>query len=286
MAQHPMTRRTFLIAGAALGIGTTALGGCKGGGTKTSGINLLPVTPAVPSGKAGRLVFVLMDDDRETVTPKKATIRFGRSPDTIATQPIEVDIRTDAAPAATYLLASVELSPPGTVYAEVIADGKKATASFEIVDRIPGVGAGDPLPSVKTPSGTDLAGMEVACTRQPACPLHDVSLDAALARKRPLAVLVASPAFCQTAVCGPVLDVLLKAMPAFADRVDFLHLEVYAQKPHDTIEGTPLAPAVKGFGLESEPTLYLVGADGVVRNRIDGVMGTGEVTQALTALTA
>jgi hypothetical protein len=285
-----LTRRTLLAAGAA-GLGGLALAACTGGsgddgtdGTGTSGLNLLVVTPAVPSGKPGRLVFVLQDDAREPVTPKKATFRFGPSKERMTSPVAEAEIRTDAAPATSYLTLSVELSPVGTVWAEVTADGKKATAPIVVVEKVPGIGAGQPLPSVVTPSPGDLAGMEVACTRQPACPLHDISLDKALALKTPLAVLVSTPAFCQTAVCGPVLEVLLKAMPPFAGAIRFLHLEVYAQRPKEKLEGTPLSPAVDAFDLESEPTLFLVGADGVVRQRLDGVFGTGEVTAALTAL--
>jgi hypothetical protein len=286
MPPHLLTRRTLVAAGAA-GLGGLALGACKGSSDapkKGTGLNLLVVTPEVPNGRAGRLVFVLQNDDRDPVTPKQATFRFGPSPEKMTSPVAEAEVHTDAAPATSYLSLTVQLSPVGTVWAEVTADGKRATAPVRVVDRLSGVGEGQALPSVVTPSPGDLAGVEVACTRQPACPLHDISLDKALALKKPLAVLVSTPAFCQTAVCGPVLDVLLKAAPTVGDAVRLLHLEVYAQRPREKIEGTPLSPAVKAFALDAEPSLFLVGADGIVRQRIDGVFGTGEVTRALAAL--
>jgi hypothetical protein len=128
--------------------------------------------------------------------------------------------------------------------------------------------------------------VELVCTRSGGpCPWHDVSLDQALTQGRPLAVLVATPAFCQSATCGPVLDVLLRAQPPFGDRIHFVHLEVYATKPTGAdISRTPLAPAVKAFALESEPVLYLVAPDGTVKNRIDGLYGLTEATDALTKL--
>ena len=139
---------------------------------------------------------------------------------------------------------------------------------------------------MRTPSPGDTAGLEQVCTRSEGpCPWHDTSLDVALTENRPMAVLVATPAFCQTAVCGPVLDVLLRAQKDVGDRIRFVHLEVYATKPTGPeISKTPLAPAVKAFGLQSEPVLFTVRPDGTVQDRIDGLYGTSEAVKALKAL--
>ncbi len=144
------------------------------------------------------------------------------------------------------------------------------------------------MPAVRTPSPGDTAGLEQVCTRaEGPCPWHDVSLDQALTQGRPMVVLVATPAFCQTVVCGPVLDLLLRAQPEIGDQVRFVHLEVYATRPTGPeISRTPLAPAVKAFGLAVEPVLYTVAADGTVRDRIDGLYGTSEATAAIKKLIA
>jgi len=252
-----------------------------------AGLNLLVVTPEAETGKPSRLVFVLQDDEREFITPKDVTLQFGPSQDRFISPVVEGQIFTDASPAPPYFTVEAELAPKGTVWAQATVDGKKATAPIMIVDARAGVGPGQPLPPVRTPSPGDNAGLDPACTRSPACPWHDVSLDQALTQGRPLAVLVATPAFCQTTVCGPVLDVLLRAQPDVGDKVGFVHLEVYASRPTGPeITKTPLAPAVKAFGLTSEPVLFLVGADGVVRDRIDGLYGTSESTAALKKLIA
>ena len=73
---------------------------------------------------------------------------------------------------------------------------------------IPQVGA--PLPPFDTPTVEDGRGVNPICTREPACPLHDVSTQSsALSAGQPVAYLIGTPAYCQTAVCGPVLDLLL-----------------------------------------------------------------------------
>lgn len=285
-----LTRRSLLAAGA----GAVALSACKGttgpatgtGDAARGGLNLLVVTPEAEAGKPTRLAFVLQDDAKEYLSPKSVTVQFGPAPDRFTSPIVEARIFNDAGPASSYVTVEAELAPKGTVWAQATVDGKKAIAPIMVVDARPGLGAGQPVPRVQTPSPGDAAGLEVVCTRSPEpCPWHDVSLDQALGRGRPLALVVATPAFCQTATCGPVLDVVLKAAPPFADRVGFVHLEVYAARPTGPeVTRTPLSPAVKAFGLASEPNLFLVGPDGTVRERIDGLFGTTEVTQALQRL--
>ena len=287
-----LSRRTVLAASAgALAVaacgGSSDSGGAASGSVK-NGLNLLVVTPEVETGKPTRVAFVLQDDEREFISPNKVVVQFGKTQDRFTSPRVQGRIFTDAAPAPPYFTVDAELAPKGTVWAQATVDGKSAVAPIKIVDVLPGLGRGKPMPAVRTPSPGDAAGLEQVCTRSEGpCPWHDVSLDQALTQGRPLAVLVATPAFCQTAVCGPVLDLLLRAQPDVGDKVRFMHLEVYATRPTGPEIGkTPLAPAVKAFGLVSEPVLFIVGADGVVRDRIDGLYGTSESTAALKKLLA
>jgi len=244
------------------------------------------VTPEAEASKSTRLAFVLQDDQREFISPKRVTMQFGPTQDRFTSPVVQGQVFTDAAPAPPYFTVEAELAPKGTVWAQATVDGKRAVAPINIVDARPGLVPGQPMPKVRTPSPGDAAGLEQVCTRSEGqCPWHDTSLDLALTQNRPLAVLVATPAFCQTAVCGPVLDVLLRAQKDAGDRIHFVHLEVYATKPTGPeISKTPLAPAVKAFGLQSEPVLFLVTPDGMVKERIDGLYGASEATAALKRL--
>jgi hypothetical protein len=113
------------------------------------------------------------------------------------------------------------------------------------------------------------------------CPLHDVTVAEALGTGRPLALLVATPAFCQFAICGPVLDVLLGVTDAHPG-ITFLHAEVYADpaKGLDTY-----APVVAPLGLHFEPCLVLVGSDGTVAGRVDTIYDRAELDERLAQLT-
>jgi hypothetical protein len=146
---------------------------------------------------------------------------------------------------------------------------------------IPYPKAGEKLPAVPTPTTADGQGVTPICTRTPACPLHEVSLDQALTTAKPTVLLIATPAFCQTAICGPVLDVLLQAQSAVAGRANFIHAEVYKQPQ---VETKTLSPIVQSYGIDFEPSLFLVNADGTVQRRIDVIFDVDEVTEALHQL--
>ena len=175
-------------------------------------------------------------------------------------------------------------------------DGSTATAAFSILEpanvAIPK--PGDKMVPVDTPTTADAKGVTPICTRAPACPLHDVTLTAALQEAKPVALLIGTPAYCQTGICGPVLELLLGQRDAFPG-VHFLHAEIYVDPEHALSSGSTTAqgadlgattPAVNAYNLPFEPVLYLAKADGTIANRLDSIYDTSELKAALTALTS
>lgn len=51
-------------------------------------------------------------------------------------------------------------------------------------------------------------GVDEICARRPPCGMHEMSLDAALREGRPVMLTFATPAHCQPAVCGPMVDTI------------------------------------------------------------------------------
>ena len=195
-------------------------------------------------------------------------------------QPVESRLHADGI-SLPYLAFRRRFANPGVVNVQATYRGQAAKAALEVKDpaatKVPFPGR--PLIRLPTPTVGDARGVSPVCTRQPACPLHDVSLDAALDEKRPLALLFATPALCQSRLCGPVLDNLLVHHEAFAGRVRFLHVEIYTAP-----DGKTLTDPVKAYGLDNEPFLFLAGPDGVVRERLDNAFDRSEAKAALEAL--
>ena len=138
---------------------------------------------------------------------------------------------------------------------------------------IPQIGA--PLPPFDTPTVKDHRGVDPICTRDPACPLHDVSLSQALSAGKPVAYLIGTPAYCQTAVCGPVLDLLLTERANRPD-VTMVHAEVYTDSTIETV-----APAVTAYHMNFEPALFIADAKGTLVARLDSIYDAQELKAAL-----
>jgi hypothetical protein len=286
-----ISRRAFLLGSAAV-LGAAACGGGSGNSNAagvirvpatnaTDQLNLLETSGQYFSSLEQRLAFVLRGQ-QDFVTPdSSAALRLGSDTSHLG-PPVPIVSHADAGTAPAYLTAVYRFPAPGTYWARVSFQGKSADAPLQVVDpstsQIPI--AGQPLISTPTPTPTNHRGVEPICTRNPQCPWHDVSLDVALTEHRPIALLFATPALCQTATCGPVLDTLLSFKSQYESQVRFLHSEIYTDMTAKTN-----TPAVLAYHLQSEPMLFFAGPDGIVKTRFDGLYGHGEAAQALAGLT-
>jgi hypothetical protein len=142
--------------------------------------------------------------------------------------------------------------------------------------------AGQPAPSVVTPTVAAPGVADPLCSDLPtACPMHEISLDAALKNGKPTVVTIAAPAYCKSETCGPVVHLVTTARTAYADRYNFIHIEAYDK---DSV-GT-LVPAADAWHINSEPYTFFVDAQGIVKDRLAGAFGADELAKRLAALQA
>ena len=99
--------------------------------------------------------------------------------------------------------------------------------------------------------------------------------------KKPVVLLFATPALCQSRVCGPVVDVAEQVKAEYGDEVAFIHQEIYV----DNVPGPEnLRPQVKAYGLFTEPWLFVIDEHGKVATRIEGAFSVAELESALEPL--
>jgi hypothetical protein len=155
--------------------------------------------------------------------------------------------------------------------------GGSTDVTVRRTSRIPAVG--DPAPRIHTPTLASVGGdVKRIDTRIPPDRMHAVDLAAVLGR-RPVALLFATPALCQSRVCGPVTDLAAQLQAVYGRRVAFIHNEVYVE--NDPRKG--LRPQLKAFGLETEPWLFAIDRHGRVAVRLEGAFGIAELRQAIEA---
>ncbi len=90
-------------------------------------------------------------------------------------------------------------------------------------------------------------------------------------------LVFATPALCQSRVCGPVVDIAQQVADEYEGKADFIHMEVY----NDNDPSKGIRPQLRAYGLPTEPWTFLIDRDGVVRDRIEGAYGVSELEQAM-----
>lgn len=169
----------------------------------------------------------------------------------------------------------VTLEPPGQA-------PKVARLSFEVRPRFSAPGYGDAAPRSHSLTEADAGGdVSHICSNTPPCELHRLSVASALdAGQKPLVVVFATPALCTTQLCAPELDAVVQLHQRYADRLNFVHVEIY-EYPFD---GQRVAAAVQEWNLPSEPWAFVIDRGGVVSDRFEGAAPVEELEPALRAV--
>jgi hypothetical protein len=234
---------------------------------------------------ANRFAFGLLKDNKP-VTDATVMVYIGQNADDPPVATARGSwIQGEMAPRALYV-ADLGFPRAGEWLVGVTARLKDGTvygggSSITVLDKSSAPTAGQAAVSVATPTVADPLGADPLCSEAPPCPMHAVSLDLALKSGKPTVLTVAAPAYCQSETCGPVVRLVKTAQPSYADRYNFIHVEAYDK---DTV-GT-LQPAAAAWGLNSEPFVFFIGADGNVKDRLDGAFGEEELATRLKALQA
>jgi hypothetical protein len=247
-----------------------------------------------------RFGFGLFDRSRKQITDAPGAVYVARSQNSVAHGPyvarseslavqghyLSKTVATDPNAAKTLYVADVPFKKPGKylILGLFRLDnrlvGAGTTVNVVKHSGIPGVG--DPAPKMDTPTvssvGGDVAKID---TRDPHDDMHNVNYADALG-KRPIVLLFATPALCQSRVCGPVVDIaeqLKHARPK--DDVAWIHMEIYNN--NNLNDG--LRPQMLRYHLQTEPWLFTINRKGRVAAEIEGAFSASDLQKAVNAAT-
>ena len=166
----------------------------------------------------------------------------------------------------------------------VTGDGLEETvnAAFDVAEEgtTPPIGA--KAPASVTPTGDDVKDLsEISTDENPDPDFYRLSVDEALDAGEPFVLTIATPKFCQSAVCAPTLNIVKRASKDFPG-VTFIHVE-----PYDNLDDpSKLKPVktVREWGLPSEPWVFVVDAKGRVAAKFEGTVTEDELSEALEKL--
>lgn len=166
-----------------------------------------------------------------------------------------------------------------------------ASAAFEVLarHRIPAegdraIGSRNPVVGEAGVTPTAIDSRAGAAGSIPDPELHAITVASALAARRPVTVVISTPAFCESRFCGPVTDAVAAAAKRHLDRMDFVHIEVWAD--YQAHRMSPAAAEwIRRDGADgNEPWVFVIDAEGVIRRRFDNAANERVVEEAVQQL--
>jgi len=273
------------------------------GGSAGAGPQILPlfISSEITKGRT-RFVFSLTDRSNQLVAAPDVPVHLdfydvATAPDAVA---FEADARFLWAIEGQKGLYVANPTFPaagrwGVRFTARFPDGtsKQVRADFDVAETgsTPAIGA--PVAPLDTPTarGADANLATVTTDTKPDARFYETSVAEALAAHKPFVVVFATPAFCQTAICGPTLDTVKAVARDYPD-LTFINVEPYKmvmtdgrlQPELDASGQLQAASWTDAWGLRSEPWVFVVGADGTMAAKFEGTLGADELRAALDAL--
>src|SRR5262245_49111729 len=142
--------------------------------------------------------------------------------------------------------------------------------------------AATPAVGSAAPRSRNLTARDVKHLRQidtsprPDPRLHQVRIADAIAQGKPQLIVFATPQFCTTRMCGPVVDIVRTLLPTYGKRVAFIHQEIWQD-----FADKKVFPTVEEWRLFTEPWIFVVDGQGIIRAKFEGLVTGSELEAAL-----
>ena len=106
--------------------------------------------------------------------------------------------------------------------------------------------------------------------------LHQVRIADAIAQGKPQLIVFATPQFCTSRMCGPVIDIVRTLLPTYGKRVAFTHQEIWQD-----FADKKVFPTIEEWRLITEPWIFVVDGQGIIRAKFEGLVTARELESAL-----
>jgi hypothetical protein len=256
-------------------------------------VGLVPGTSDYATGSV-RVSFLVIGHDGRPVNRPEARLWLARSrkdkPFGSATASLESigvpGAATDSGDVSHLYVGRLRLDKPGRYWLLAQPVGGtpiQALGTLEVKahSRSPAVGA-RAYPSRTPTLATARGRIALLTTRAPPDrALLRYSIADSLAAHVPFVVVFATPKFCASRTCGPVVDVVDSVRARFAGKsVRFIHVEIYrGNNPQNGLNRW-----VREWRLPSEPWTVAVGRVGRIKAKFEGSVTTGELAAAVRIL--
>ena len=166
------------------------------------------------------------------------------------------------------------------------ADGGGGTAElrFEVHEAASAPTNDEPAIASESKTFGDVEGFEQLTTGMlQDRDLYDISIADALTSGIPTVVVMASPAFCTNAVCGPQVEVLQELKDKYKGQANFIHVDYYDNpgEIQGDLDRAVVSPTVLEWRLPSTEWSFVIDDMGIISARFESFATLEELEQAL-----
>ena len=160
-------------------------------------------------------------------------------------------------------------------------DIKPFLLTFLVQDRKLISSSGSPIPESRQEIVSDSIPIATLSSANPPNPeMHSITIADALSRSQPLVISFITPAFCQSKLCGPVLEEAVNPnFLRYRESVTFIHIEPYDIASLQSGSGFQLVDIMTEWNLKTEPWVFVIGSDGKVIVGLEGITNEAELAR-------
>jgi hypothetical protein len=249
---------------------------------------LIPGTSDYQAGDV-RVSFLVVADDGQAINRPTAEVWVARGQKatpfartTARLERVGVPGAPDAAENQSLYVAHVRIPRPGHYWLLARPVGGSVhiggVRDFDVRTHPAAPSVGSKAIASQTPTLANTALRLLTTRVPPDRALLRYSVASSLRAGVPFVLVFATPRFCTSRTCGPVVDVVDAARRHFAHtRIRFIHVEIY--KDNNPTKGENRW--VRQWHLPTEPWIFLVGRDGRIKARFEGAVSLGELEAAV-----
>jgi hypothetical protein len=238
-----------------------------------------------------RLVFLVVRENGALVQIPTATVEYaleGGQPRIAKAvlQPLgahehaDEDAPPDHLDVTDVYVAHVQAPKPGRYWfvADPAGESIQAVGTLEVQKRSVSPALGAKAPASDNPTLATAPVKEITTAHPPDTELLRYSIADSIQAHVPFVVVFATPEFCVSRVCGPTVEVVESVAKKFArSGVRFIHVEIYTD--NDPKKG--FNRWVQEWNLPTEPWVFLVDGNGVIRGKFEGAVSVDELESAV-----
>jgi hypothetical protein len=179
-------------------------------------------------------------------------------------------------------VAKVSFTRVGNWGIEILAHQKDgshevARTAVTVLDNPHTPAVGSPAPRSRNLIARDVKDLrQIDTSPLPDPRLHQIRIADAIEQRKPQLIVFATPQFCTTRMCGPVVDIIRTLLPTYGKRVAFIHQEIWQDFAEKKVFST-----VEEWRLFTEPWIFVVDGQGIIRGKFEGLVTGQELETSL-----